>query len=658
MKFFNAKQLIEKADIQTKLKNMRKFISSLFLSFIMLSNAFAQDYPSKEIKSDVTDVTVFLEGAQETRKIDVDLLPGKTMLKFIGLSPFTDAKSVQVKADGDLTIMTVNHQQNFLSKTEKSEELKDLETRIADVRDKINLENTYLEIIKQDIEFLTANRELAGKDQALTVAALKEGSEFFSTKLTALKLKEIERRKTLVSLNRQLIDLNSQKLNMTSKKEYATGEVYVLVDVKKAGKFKFELINLVSNAGWYPSYDIRANNITDPVQIVYKANIRQDTKTDWKNVKLKLSSYNPSVSGVAPELNTYFLDYGMMPPVYGKSITSISGRITDNKNEPLPGAVIKVEGSGIATVANAQGYYSLTLPANSEEIAVSFLGYLPRTARINGSVINVSLQEDVAKLQEVSVIAYGAKAKNEELGVEIADLAEHKVIVEERPSIKGLDMRIRGVSSLPQVAKAQKQVSVDFAIKNPYTVKSDNKIVSVDMSLMDVPADYIYYCVPKRNKDAFLMARIKDWEKYDFLEGEANVFFEDTFVGKTILDISNASDTLSVSLGIDKNISVNREKVKDYSSKQFIGSKQEVTRDWKTTIRNNRSEKVNMTIVDQVPVSTNQEIEVNVQTTGGAEKNPLNGEVKWKISIEPGKTQELGLKYSVKYPKNRDLVIE
>ncbi len=637
---------------------MRKFISSLLLSFILLSNAFAQDYPSKEIKSDVTDVTVFLEGAQETRKIDVDLLPGKTLLNFVGLSPFTDAKSVQVKADGDLTILTVNHQQNYLSKNEKSEELKSLETRINDVREKIKLENTYLEIIKEDIDFLTANRDLAGKDQALTVATLKEGSEFFSSRLTALKLKEIERRKTMESLNRQLNDLRNQILNFTSKKEYASGEVYVLVDVKKAGKFKFELTNLVTNAGWYPSYDIRANNITDPVQIVYKANIRQDTKTDWKNVKLKLSSYNPSVSGVAPELNTYFLDYGMMPPVYGKSITSISGRITDNKNEPLPGASIRVEGSGISTVANAQGYYSLTLPANANQITVSFIGYLPKTVRVYASVINVSLQEDAAKLQEVVALnTADVKGIDEENGVEIADLAQHKVMLAENP-VKGLDMRIRGTSAMQQITKAQKQVSVDFTIKNPYTVRSDNKIVSVDMSLMDVPADYIYYCVPKRNKDAFLMAKIKDWEKYDFLEGEANVFFEDTYVGKTVLDISNAGDTLSISLGRDKNISVNREKVRDFSSKQFIGSKQEVTRDWKTTIRNNRSEKVNMTIVDQVPVSTNQEIEVNVQTTGGAEKNSQSGEIKWNLTIDPGKTQELGLKYSVKYPKNRDLVIE
>lgn len=633
---------------------MRKIISSLLLSFILLSNAFAQDYPSKEIKSDVTDVTVFLEGAQETRKVDVDLLPGKTMLKFIGLSPFTDAKSVQVKADGDLTILTVNHQQNFLSKNEKSEEVKGLEAKIKDVNDKINLENTYLGIIDQDIDFLTKNSSLGGKDEALTVATLKEGSEFFSSRLTALKLKEIERGKTLESLNRQLIDLSNQKLNLTSKKEYATGEVFVLVDVKKAGKYNFELTNLVSNAGWYPSYDIRANNLKDPVQIVYKANIRQDTKTDWKNVKLKLSSYNPTVSGVAPELNPYFLDYGLMPPAYGKNITSISGRVTDNNNEPLPGATIKVEGSGIATVANAQGYYSLTLPAFAKQISVSFIGYLPRTVGVNGSVINVSLQEDAAKLQEVVAVSYGAKKEN---GVDIADLEEHKVMLAENP-VRGLDIRLRGASALPQVTKAQKQVSVDFSIKNPYTVRSDNKIVSVDMSLLDVPADYIYYCVPKRNKDAFLMAKIKDWEQYDFLEGEANVFFEDTYVGKTILDISNAGDTLSLSLGRDKNISVNREKVKDYSSKQFIGSKQEVVRDWKTTIRNNRSEKVNMIILDQAPVSTNQEIEVNVQASGNAEKNPLNGEVKWNITVDPGKTQELGLKYSVKYPKNRDLVIE
>jgi hypothetical protein len=626
----------------------------LLILCLSMGRIYAQEPVEKEVRTDVGDVTVYLEGAQETRKTTIDIPQGKTMLKFVNLSPFIDAKSVQVKADGDVTIFTVNHQQNFIAKTGKSAELTDLETKLKDVQAKIKVENTYLEVIKEDLEFLKENRALGGKDQSLSVTALKEGSDFYSTRLTALKMKEIERNNTLEVYLKQESDINNQILSLTTKKEYATGEIMVLVEAKSPVKASFEITYLVSNAGWYPSYDIRANNINEPIEVVYKANIRQDTKYDWKNVRLKLSSYNPSVSGVAPELKTYFLDYGMVPPVYGKSINSVSGRICDSKGEPLPGAIIKVEDSGIGTVANTQGYYTLTLPANASQLTFTYLGYLSKTLNITGSVLNAYLDEDIAKLSEVVKLeAVDLKGQDALNGADVAAV-EGKVA--------GLafakNMRIRGTSGIVPQQQVEKQISVDFEIKTPYTVNTDNKVVSVDIQALQLPADFQYFSVPKINKEAFLIAQITDWEKYSFLEGEANVFFEDTYVGKTILDANSATDTLKISLGRDKKVSVQREKVKDYTSKQFIGSKKEDVRDWKITIRNNRSEKINMMLLDQVPVSTNAEIEVSVQQLSGAKQNPENGEIKWDFKLDPGQEKIVDLRYSVKYPKNQYLVIE
>jgi hypothetical protein len=95
---------------------------------------------------------------------------------------------------------------------------------------------------------------------------------------------------------------------------------------------------LVANAGWFPSYDIRAKNINEPVQLIYKANVKQDTKVDWTNVKLKFSSADPNVSGVAPKLQTYFLNYNTLPPTYKLTTNSVRGKVVDSNGEPLPGA--------------------------------------------------------------------------------------------------------------------------------------------------------------------------------------------------------------------------------------------------------------------------------------------------------------------------------
>jgi uncharacterized protein (TIGR02231 family) len=173
-----------------------------------------------------------------------------------------------------------------------------------------------------------------------------------------------------------------------------------------------------------------------------------------------------------------------------------------------------------------------------------------------------------------------------------------------------------------------------------------------------LPAQYEYYCAPKADKDVFLLANIADWEQYNLLEGEANIFFENTFVGKTILDVRYVSDTLNISLGRDKSVTVQREKVKDYTTKKFLSSKAEVTRDWKITVKNNKSQPINMVLFDQIPVSTVQEIEVTTEQLSGGELNKESGEVKWKFTLPPAKKNELELMYKVKYPKDRALTVE
>lgn len=626
-----------------------KTINILLLSLIV-TNLFSQVIPEKEVKTDVNEVTVFLEGAQVVRKKAVELTKGQTIIKFTGLSPFIDAKSVQVKAEGTVTVLSVNHQQNYLDKAEKPLELNDLEKKLAVIEDKIKLENTYLSIIKEELSFLQENRNIGGKNDQVNVTNLQQTSDFYSSKLTALKLKEIERNKTLNTLTEQKNDLQDQMNFLTNKKNYPTGEIMIKADAKQTGIYAIEISYIVSNAGWFPTYDIRAKNIEEPIQLIYKANVKQDTKEDWQNVKLKFSSAKPNVSGVAPTLQTYFLNYNSRPPVYKMSANSVSGKVSDNTGEPLVGVSVNVEGTTIGTVTDIDGNYTITIPHNASQITYSYIGFYKQTLPINNNIIHVILEEDTRALDEVVVVGYGVKKSSlsNMLQGKVAGIATDKS-----------DIKIRGTNSIAiPTAQTVNQTTVDFEIKTPYTIKSDNKNYTVDVEFYDLPAFYKYYCVPKIDKDAFLIAHITNWEKYNLLEGEANVFFEDTYVGKTLMDVRNASDTLEISLGRDKKVSVNREKVKDFITKQFIGSKKEETRSWKTTVKNNKDQAINLIILDQIPVSTNADIEVSVQNISGAKQNTETGEIKWEFELKPTEKKDFELKYSVKYPKNRSLIID
>ncbi|NMB19216.1 MAG: mucoidy inhibitor MuiA family protein, partial [Erysipelothrix sp.] len=302
---------------------MKKTI--FLIALLNFSNAFAQEVREQKVKTEVNEVTVFLDGAQITRKQSVNIQKGETILKFINLSPFIDARSVQVKTLGEATVLSVNHQQNFLDKLEKPQELISLETKLKEIDNKIKLVKANLAIVNEELTFLRENRIIGGRNQEVNVNTLRDASTFYGSKLSSLILKEIELENTLIDLNKEKEKITNQIKTKSSKKDFPSGEILVKVDAKRDLKASFELTYVVSNASWFPSYDIRAKNVNEPIEVVYKANIQQDTKVDWKNVTLKFSSSEPNVSGVAPELKTYFLNYHTLPPRYDKQINRITG---------------------------------------------------------------------------------------------------------------------------------------------------------------------------------------------------------------------------------------------------------------------------------------------------------------------------------------------
>jgi len=622
----------------------------IFLAALCLCGiaSYSQKIMEKEVQTKVGSVIVYTQGAQITRTKTVDLTKGTVLLKFTGLSPFIDPKSVQVKAAGPAMVLAVNHQLNYLDKTDKSKELQELQAKSDTLNEKIKLEKARLAIIAKELEFLTANQSIGGRNEALNVSNFKAVADFYHQKLTELKLGEIERNKQLERLNEQKRAIDNQISFLTGKIEFPEGEILVKVEAKVPAPVRFELSYVVANAGWFPSYDIRVQNINEPVQLVYKANVRQNTKENWENVALKFSSSDPNVNAVAPKLQTYFLNYHTRPPVYRLSSNQVRGKVTDSKNEPLAGVSVLVKGTTIGTVSDVNGNYALTLPENPGFLVFSMVGYVTEERAIAGEVINVQMMEDVAMLNEIVVVGYGTQSK-----VDVTGAAPGL-------TVRGASQRTKAPSpsiALPTV-QVENQTAVEFEINMPYTVASDNKSYTLDLERYELPAYYEYYSVPKVNRDAFLMAYVVDWEKYNLLDGEASIYFEDAYVGKSLIDARYIADTLSISLGRDKNVAVKREKSKDFTTRQFIGTKKEEVKAWNISVKNNKSQTINIVIADQIPVSTLEEIEVEAKNLSGGELNKETGEVTWKFTLKPSEQKTFEFRYGVRYPKSRTLNIE
>ena len=205
------------------------------------------------------------------------------------------------------------------------------------------------------------------------------------------------------------------------------------------------------------------------------------------------------------------------------------------------------------------------------------------------------------------------------------------------------------------VTNVQTTLNTEFDISLPYTVSSSAKPTVVDIRNYEMKSEYVYSVAPKLETDAFLIAKGIGWEEFSLLPGEANIFFEGTFVGNSFIDPNNIKDTLSVSLGRDKRIVVKREKLKDLTSRSVMGNLKKENYTWEINVRNSKAEAIRINVEDQVPVSQNTQIEVTVLDTGGANYNKQTGKLTWQLDVKPNETRKVTFKYEVKYPKDKQI---
>lgn len=616
---------------------MKKIIILLVITFLSFS-VNSQDISEQSIKSEVSSATIFLNSAQITREKKVELKKGIQLIKFVGLSPFIDKKSIQIKAK-NIEIRAANFQKNYLSKNKKSTELITLETKFTDLINEIDLENIALLTTQEEIRFFKENRAIKG-NQTLTVNALKEASIFYGTQMKSLNTKELKIKNKLKKLQIEKSLLAKQIEDLNSKRNFATGEIFIKVSSSSNKVVDFQLIYNVTNASWYPSYDVRVSDINSPLTIVYKANIKQNSKVDWKNVKLQFSSANPSTSIKVGEIIPYFLGYDSRPPNYKNTVDEVSGYVNDLEGS-LPGVSINVKGTTIGTETDFDGRYSIKIPDNKSILIFSYLGYKKEERTIYGSSLNVTMEEEGEVLDEVIVTARGIKREKKALGYSAYKKNKEKDANYSIPTEEIIN-----------------QTSVSFKLVEPYSIRSSNKDYVVSMKTYQSNGKYTYYTVPRIEESAFLVASLKDWERFNLLEGEASIYFEDTFVGTTLIDTRFTKKDLDISLGVDKNITVKRTKSKDFTTKQFIGNKKEETSLWDIEIKNNKKQSIKMIVIDQIPISTIEEINITLDKSFNGQLDNKTGKVKWNKTIDSKNREKFQLKYTIKYPKNKNLVID
>jgi hypothetical protein len=633
---------------------MRQIV--LFATLLLCLQLTAQT--KKNIESKIEKITVFLEGAQVQRSAKTSLTPGKLELVFTNISPSIDKQSIQVKADGNIMVLSVIHQQNFLKEQQKQEEIKDIETQRETQIEKIALQRNILNVYKQEETMLVKNQQIGGANNGLKAVDLKEAADFQRSRLTEVYQKQMETDRAIKKMEIELGKMNKQLVELNQKAETSTSEIHVTVNTKETANANFTITYLVKESGWFPTYDIRVKDISSPINLQYKANVFQSSGEDWKDVKLFLSTGNPNENGTKPVVNPWYLRYTyayrpVTNTIQGTvSAGTVSGRVTDDKGNPVPSASILAKGTNTGTVADANGFFTIKVPQGANVLQISAVGMVAQEHIATGGYVNANLATDTRALSEVVVTGYGSTRDG---------------LSDEEDENK--QIRIRGISSLKSNNDFKREqnmlttityqpTTTVYEIKEPYTILNDGKTYMADIDGYEMKTQFEYFAAPKIETNAFLTAKIVDWQELNLLPGEANLFFEGTFLGKSLLDIANAGDTLNLSLGKDKGVAVKRTLLKDYSSKRFIGSNKTDTRQYEIVIRNNKQQPINIILEDQFPISTQKEIEVQDRKYEGAKLDDDTQKITWQLTVDGRKETKVGFRYEVKYPKEKVLQLD
>src|SRR5437868_4593951 len=155
-----------------------KTITTTLLFFACITS-FSQAFKEKELKTEIKEVTVFLSGAQIFETASTAVPSGNSILKTKGLSPFIDEKSVQVKGQGDFTILSVNHKLNYLDALKKDGKTDSLKKIIEGIDLFVLKEQGHLAVLQQKQTILDENRKLGTQTIGVTVAQIKQTLEFY-----------------------------------------------------------------------------------------------------------------------------------------------------------------------------------------------------------------------------------------------------------------------------------------------------------------------------------------------------------------------------------------------------------------------------------------------------------------------------------------------
>lgn len=197
---------------------------------------------------------------------------------------------------------------------------------------------------------------------------------------------------------------------------------------------------------------------------------------------------------------------------------------------------------------------------------------------------------------------------------------------------------------------SQRAMKTEISLRKDAVLPSDVELTE-DLNDFEVATAYKYFSTPKIENKTFLLASIKDYSKYNFLPGNADIYMDDMQIGTVHLDTNQLTSEMMVSLGNDTNVLTKRELIN--KGTKSLGEKEKIeSYTYEITIKNNKDSNINMELKDQIPLSTAENVKITLFNPDNAKYDQSSGFLVWNFNIKPNETKKITFGFNVTLPKD------
>ena len=565
----------------------------------------------------VSEVTLYQGRAMVSRTAQSPAREGLFEIRFEQLPPALDPSSLQatVRSDrGGAKLLDVRFEETVTpTDVTNNPELRDAIDRLEAARRLMESLNMKLSAINDRYTLLNSIRQKTATESAKDFGSKDLDPEALAKQIAFLDAAQAQLIADRADLDNAIRANNDETKALTAKVNALGGQTKVertaVVSVGQsiAQSAEVTLRYLVGNAGWQPRYAVRADADAGSLVIEYDADIRQATGEDWENVRLTLSTAQPTQKAAPNEVPPAFVDIFVPPPPESAAVAKSmpGGRFARRPGAGAGGVTGGLEGGSGGGFEEAEAPY----------------------------------------------------------GTNLSDMAPGAPAAMEAPMNAALGLRFADAYAV------QSGTVVAYPLPRAITITSDaQRSRKQRIATVDAAPTFIHVARPLVESAVYLKATAANASAYQFLAGPATVFLGGDSVGTTNLPDLAPGAEMTFWLGTDRRIEAKRVIVKKQSSEKGVFDKSDETRwEYRVDLTSTNTQPVTVELADRMPVSRNEQIKIELKDLSQplvtdakftADEKP-QGILKWLVQLpartEAGKPAARSVSWTVVASKPKDV---